>query len=167
MKSNMQNLLDKYFAGETTLREETILREYFNGNSVEKAHLRFKPLFQYLEKEQEQIVAIDFNEKVVAKIEGKGKVLKMNVLRGRVLRIAAVFLILISAWVVMKNTISAPEKTIDERWAEVEIKDTEEAFEATKAALLFASIKLNRGTKKAAGGVVKIQKVSKYFKTKD
>jgi hypothetical protein len=91
----------------------------------------------------------------------------MRSLRNRVLRIAAVFLILVSAWLVMKNTILSPEKTMEQRWAQHEIKDPEKAFEATKAALLFASMKFNRGTRKAAGGVVKIQKVSKYFKTKD
>lgn len=163
----MQNLLDKYFAGETTLQEETVLREYFNGNAVEKAHVQFKPLFQYFEKAQEEIVANNFDKKVVAKIKNKGKVLRMKVLRGRLLKVAAVFLILISAWVVMKNNISPPEKTMEERWAEVEITDPDEAFATTKAALLFASMKLNKGTKKAAGGVVQIQKVSKYFKTSD
>ncbi|MFT4762900.1 MAG: hypothetical protein ACI9XO_003940 [Paraglaciecola sp.] len=167
MKNNMQNLLDKYFAGETTLQEETVLREYFNGNQVEKAHLKFKPLFQYFEKEQAEGLENNFDKKVVAKIGRKGKVLKMRSLRNRVLRIAAVFLILVSAWLVMKNTILSPEKTMEQRWAQHEIKDPEKAFEATKAALLFASMKFNRGTRKAAGGVVKIQKVSKYFKTKD
>lgn len=163
----MQSLLDKYFEGETTLQEETVLREYFNRNQVEKAHLKFKPLFQYFEKEQAQVLESNFDKKVVVKLHDKGKVLKMRTLRRRVLSVAAVFLTVICAWLVTKNAILAPEKTIEDRWAAHEIKDPEKAFEATKAALLFASMKLNKGTKKAAGGVVKIQKVSKYFKTKD
>ena len=91
----------------------------------------------------------------------------MRRMRNNVLRIAAVFLLLMATWFVMQNSLMKTQKTMEERWAEKEIKDPEKAYETTKAALLFASSKFNRGTKKAAGGVVKIQKVTKYFKTSD
>ena len=167
MKNNMQDLLDKYFAGETTLADEQILRQYFDSEKVEKEHLQYQSLFQFFAKEKKEQLNENFDKKVVDKVGKQGKVLKMNVLRGRVLKIAAVFLVLLTAWVVTKNTLRTPEQVMEDRWAAHEIKDPEKAFEATKAALLFASIKMNQGTKKAAGGVVKIQKVSKYFKTKN
>ena len=163
----MQSLLDKYFAGTTTLQEESILRDYFNGNEVAESHLPYQPLFQYFAKEKAQNVENYFDQKVVKKFESTGKVLKMRRMRNNVLRIAAVFLLLMATWFVMQNSLMKPQKTMEERWAEKEIKDPEKAYETTKAALLFASSKFNRGTKKAAGGVVKIQKVTKYFKTSD
>lgn len=167
MKNNIQNLLDKYFTGESTLEEEVILKEYFQGENVEKAHLKYQSLFQFLNAEKKQVINRDFEGKIVSRIKSQNKVLKIRSLRGRVLKVAAVFLVLLTAWIVTKNVLPKPELTMEERWAAHEIKDPEKALETTKAALLFASIKMNRGTKKAAGGIVKIQKVSKYFKTKD
>lgn len=167
MKNNIQSLLDKYFAGETTLAEEQILRQYFHNEKVEKAHLQYQPLFQFFAKEKEAQLNENFEEKVIAKVGRKSKVLKMRSLSRRILKVAAVFLVLLTAWMVTQNALKTPEQIMEERWAAHEIKDPEKAFEATKAALLFASIKMNRGTKKAAGGVVKLQKVSKYFKTKN
>lgn len=165
----MQDLLDKYFAGETSLAEEAELRAYFNGEAIAREHLHLKPMFQYFGQAKEDNLENDFDNKImkVVRETGDSNKLKMRVLRQRIFKLAAMFLLLIASWFVVQNTLLKRPKTIDEKWAEHEIKDPEKAFETTKAALLFASSKFNRGTKKAAGGVVKIQKVSKYFKTKD
>jgi len=45
-------LLDKYFEGNTTLREEQCLRDYFSSKTVDKELVGYAPLFQYLKTER-------------------------------------------------------------------------------------------------------------------
>ncbi len=42
----IEQLIDRYFEGETTLEEEHILREFFAQNEVPEHLLQWKPLFQ-------------------------------------------------------------------------------------------------------------------------
>ena len=50
-------------------------------------------------------------------------------------------------------------------WASKEIKDPQEAFLKTKAALLLVSKKLNNGTKAALQQVAKVQQVGQFIKS--
>jgi len=45
-------LLEKYFEGNTSLREEQNLRDYFSSNSVDSELIGYAPLFQYFEIER-------------------------------------------------------------------------------------------------------------------
>jgi len=44
---NIDNILNKYFEGYTTLEEEQLLRDYFASDNVAHAHKVYQPLFQY------------------------------------------------------------------------------------------------------------------------
>ena len=44
----MEQLLDKYFDGETSLQEESRLREYFRRADVPEALQPYQPLFRHL-----------------------------------------------------------------------------------------------------------------------
>lgn len=50
---NINNLIDKYFEGETTLDEEKKLKEYFSQQDslIESKLLQYAPLFRYFEQE--------------------------------------------------------------------------------------------------------------------
>jgi hypothetical protein len=48
---NINQLLDKYFAGETTLEQENLLKKYFTSGEIHKDHLAYKPLFDVFEAE--------------------------------------------------------------------------------------------------------------------
>jgi hypothetical protein len=53
--NKIDSLLVKYFAGETDLKEEAQLRNYFNSDLVNSNHKQYIPLFSYFannEKEQ-------------------------------------------------------------------------------------------------------------------
>lgn len=45
-------ILEKYFAGISTLQEEEELKLYFNGNSIAPAHRCYAPLFQAFSNEK-------------------------------------------------------------------------------------------------------------------
>ena len=48
----INDLIEKYFAGETSLAEEKILRGYFNSLKVDARLATYAPLFQFFEKEK-------------------------------------------------------------------------------------------------------------------
>ena len=49
----IETLVDKYLDAETSLKEETILRDYFNNNNNIEPHLQeYKILFSYFESEK-------------------------------------------------------------------------------------------------------------------
>jgi hypothetical protein len=48
---NINNILDKYFSGTSTLDEENIMKEYFNSGNIATEHLVYEPLFKVFETE--------------------------------------------------------------------------------------------------------------------
>ena len=51
---NIENLLDKYFDGQTNLSEEKSITDFFTSNNVPEHLLKYKPMFSFLEKEKKQ-----------------------------------------------------------------------------------------------------------------
>lgn len=52
VSDNMDRLVEKYLEGNTTLKEEALLRHYFSSDKV-ASHLElYKPLFQYFSAQQ-------------------------------------------------------------------------------------------------------------------
>lgn len=47
----INELLEKYFRGETTLAEEKELKEYFAGSSIKAEHKMYQPLFEAFSQE--------------------------------------------------------------------------------------------------------------------
>ena len=43
----IENLLDRFFDGETTRSEEKILEEYFTGDNVSEKLIQYKPMFKW------------------------------------------------------------------------------------------------------------------------
>ncbi len=49
----INSLIEKYFAGETSLDEERILRGYFKGSNIDPRLASYAPLFQFFEHEKQ------------------------------------------------------------------------------------------------------------------
>ena len=49
---DIQELIDRYFEGLTSLKEEERLREYFRGENVPEGWKIYQPLFQYFDEEK-------------------------------------------------------------------------------------------------------------------
>ena len=45
--NNINNLLEKYFEGETSIAEEKKLKAYFNSYEVKEEHIEYAPLFGF------------------------------------------------------------------------------------------------------------------------
>lgn len=52
----IDELLEKYFAGITSLQEEMEMKNYFGGNDIAPEYKKYTPLFQAFEKEKEIIM---------------------------------------------------------------------------------------------------------------
>ncbi|WP_163407605.1 hypothetical protein [Flavobacterium ajazii] len=52
--NKIENILEKYFQGETTIAEENELKEYFSSPDVAQHLEQYKPIFAYFSKVKEQ-----------------------------------------------------------------------------------------------------------------
>lgn len=163
-------LLDKYWEGETSIAEETSLREYFNQPDVADDLKDIQPMFQYFKAEKGlRIQNEDFDAQILAQIEPT--IIRPMRTRSRIVsmitRIAAVVLLLLSVYITYDQTKPAP--AVDNQELSLEDLTDEErlAFEQTKFALAFVASKLNKGSKIAAKNVKKVhQATDKVFKVK-
>ena len=158
----MKKLIEKYFEGTSTLEEESRLRDYFNGPNVEEALKQYQPLFNFFEAEQKASLGADFDQRLMAGIEGQGRIVSMHSWKRRLLQVAAVGVILIGAFVFLKKPITHSSQTAI-NWEKYETTDTQLAYEQTKEALKLLSSKLKKGSQRAVDEVAKTEKVSKYL----
>lgn len=160
--SDMKNLIEKYFEGETTLQEEAELRRYFNSDEVDESLRQYQPLFRHFENEKAQGLSADFDQKLLERLEGSAKVVRMQGRQRTWLRVAAIGAVLTGAFFYLQRPVSpAQQQAIN--WDKYEIKDEKVAYDETVKALRLLSSKLNKGSKKAVLEVGKVEKVSKYF----
>ncbi|MEO1261863.1 MAG: hypothetical protein AAFZ15_23875 [Bacteroidota bacterium] len=161
LETGMAELLEKYFAGETSIEEETRLKAYFNGGQVDPALQQYQPLFQYFNQEQAVQLSEDFDAKLFRKMDGGAKIVQMRSWRRRMLRVAAAIAVMLCAYLVFQKPEPPQNHKID--WAAYEINDEQMAYEETVRALKLLSSKLNKGKKRTINEVVKTEPVTKFL----
>lgn len=161
-ENNEDELVEKYFKGETSLEEEAELNTYFNSGQIDSKHQIYQPLFQYFKKEQEVEVSKGFDKKLFEKIENQGaKVIQLRSFRRRLLRVAAVAVVFFAAYLFFNKPAEPTPPVVD--WSAYEIHDEQLAYEETVKALKLLSSKINKGKKKTVDEVSKSEPVSKYL----
>jgi hypothetical protein len=156
----IKELIEKYFAAETTLEEEAQLRDYFNSVNVDADLQGYQPLFQTLEQESRKEVSTDFDRKLLERMQPGARVVRMRVWQRHLMRVAAVGILLAGAFLLLQPP--APRQQAI-NWEKYETTDPDLAYEQTKEALRLLASKLNKGSKKTIEEVSKTEKVSKYF----
>lgn len=136
MNTSINNLIEKYWAGETSLEEERLIKTYFMSGNVSEEHEDMAPLFDFFSIESEITVGdLDLDLEVT---KPKPKVRRLF---PRLLTIAASMAILISASMLLFNNNSTIYKN-----KYTELQDPEEALEITMEALGFLSNKYEQGS---------------------
>ncbi len=157
---NIEQLLDKYFAGETSLFEENQLKNYFSGNDIAPELKEYTPLFQYFNHAAQEQLSADFDDRLFETIAGlddqdstvvkpikTAKVRKLNF--KFISRIAAALLIALVAWWAYPE-INRTQETAAIDWSKYEVKTAEEAYNTTLMALTKTSYEMNAGAGKVA-----------------
>ena len=103
----IEQLLERYFQCETTLKEEDILRTFFSQEDVPVWLTKYKALFSY-EAQQEAPLGDDFDERVLAAIEQnepvKARVLTLTQRLKPLLKAAAIVAVVLT----IANAAQAP-----------------------------------------------------------
>jgi hypothetical protein len=131
----IDELLKKYWNCETSLDEEQLLREYFNGRNVPEQFNDASLLFQYFHNQKKKSVGdLAVDENLLAKPKQESKIRSSGWVYNT-LRIAAGVLVLMTAIWFVRSEIrkSTPQEIVDT------YDDPQLAFEETKRALLMIS----------------------------
>lgn len=77
----IEQLIERYFAAETTVAEERILRAFFAECEVPNHLAQYAPLFAFTAEEAKSSDALgaDFDEKVIARLRAKGDMPEVHV----------------------------------------------------------------------------------------
>jgi len=139
-KEYIKQLLDKYWAGESTLEDEKNLAAYFHAGQVDEAFKAFQPLFDYFDQERQ--VTIDLEDQIMDRIlhpRSEAKIVRPT--WKRALAVAASLILLVTAGI---GTYRYQHSQKDQLAIRDTFESPEEALEQTKAALLYLSNRMNR-----------------------
>ncbi len=161
--STIKKLLDKYWEGETSIAEESQLRDYFNQEEVEASLKEYKALFVYVKQEQAIKISNDFeaNLKAHLAIEEKAPAKKRQ-LNFYILRAAAAAIFIFGVFFLYQKN-GALEQQKDMVYEDT-YEDPEEAYLKAKEVLLLLSKKMNKGTGTAAASMKKAEKATARIK---
>jgi CHASE3 domain sensor protein len=142
--SKIEELLEKYFEGETSITEEKELKNYFSSPNVAKHLEQYKPLFGYFEMAKEQTFAREVS-RIEEELQVSNGMLELdNTNKKRKiawLSIAASVVVLLGVGTYTYFNINA----VKENHELGTYDDPEEALEATQKALAMLSDNVNVG----------------------
>ena len=137
----IEKLLEKYFEGETSLPEETKLRDFFSAGNVPERWKGLEKYFTFMIREQDQqLQDTSFDEKVMSAVKGNKLAPIIDLHRPWIYWIAGVaagLLILLAVFVKFDPFSRRIEDTY---------KDPQIAYMEARKILLFVSAKFNKGT---------------------
>lgn len=163
---DIHKLLEKYFEGETTFREEYELRDYFHREDIDPDLLPYQPLFRFQNAQRKEKLDADFTDRLEKKLKPvPTRPMPVVILRrsySAVARVAAAVLIAATAWWLWPEP-AVQQETAAIDWSKYEPKDPEEALKLTHKALAKLSGELRRGAATAAKEVDNVEKIGRFF----
>lgn len=157
-KHIIENLLEKYFEGETSIAEEQQLKEYFNRGEVAEEFLPYQDLFQYFKVAKQ----VSFEGKTTSLTTSKARTLPLRNKMFTWLSIAASIALVIGLWFYYPSQ-QEETQVAEVDWSQYEPDDPEEALQYTIAAMKLLSSKLNGGAKKAAKELDRIAEIEEVI----
>ncbi len=143
----IEDLLDRYFEGMTSLEEERRLRRFFQQADLPDHLVPYQPFFRELDAAAEESPGEDFDARLTERLQQSRPHLSAHHPWGaRLARVAALLLLALGAWwLVPRPTGPQPQaQAID--WSRYEPESPEEALRITLQALNRTSSKFKEGT---------------------
>lgn len=140
-KQVIQQLLDSYFEGKTSLEQERQLKAYFSAKTVAPELEQYKSLFVFLKEEQKQSISEDFSFQQ----HQQTKIKQMRTRRFWWSVAASVCLLVVSWWSFNNNSSTTQSQQQAINWEAYEASD-EEAIRLTLSALKRTSKAMKKGT---------------------
>lgn len=147
--NRIEALVEKYWAGETSVEEEKELKQFFRTSDPSQwtASLReVADLFRYYATEEaNQPLGQVFDNRLLNQLKARpsDKESKIRPLYLNWLKLAACLVLVVSAVLVWRNRKT--EKLAVQRTEKDTFEDPQKAYEETRKALLLVSVQLNRG----------------------
>ena len=102
----IEQILERYWQGVSTLQEESILRNFFSQEDVPAEFLQYKPLFAY-EQQKEDVLGEEFDNRILEMIGEEAPKAKIVTMTSRLMplfRAAAIVAIILT----LVNAAQAP-----------------------------------------------------------
>lgn len=138
----INDLIQKYWEGQTTLEEEKQLHSHFSKEAKSGYGTPEEALFSFFEAEKAKVSTgvINLPKKKEAKL------FKLSYIRA----IAAGLALVMGSWWAVQHFDNAPKK--------ITIEDPEVALQVTKEALTFLKEKVNKGEEKVKDNIIHLDK---------
>ena len=143
----IRKMLDRFYAGESTLEEERILQDYFSAARIPEELIPDRDLFRSLGSATDSVVAPDgLNQKILAVLGEQEK----KVIRTRRITVFSLSGLAAGLLVVVALYVGYFKNNGGGRLASNQITDTytdpQDAYEEAKRTLAYVSAKLSTGT---------------------
>ena len=137
----IEEILNMYFEGESTLEEETMLKEYFSQTGLPAEHREMKEMFQYFAAANHEAVPnFDVSAELNSLVDNEWKKETWNRFRRVMAWTSSAAAVLVLSFGIFQYT-NKPESVIKDTY-----KDPKLAYAETKRALLLVSRTMNRST---------------------
>lgn len=170
--NNINNILEKYWEGESSLQEEQVLKEYFASGNIADEHQAIAPLWGYMNVNSDLEYDHDLTDILAKGLESEASQAtddapqpsaKVFSLKKWIPAVAALFVAVFAVVGIMNNTDSK-EVTPTKKYASNVIvldgeADSEEALKVTREALAFLSGKLNKSSNTLQEGIQNLDKL--------
>ena len=170
----INNLLIKYFNGDTSLEEDKILRGYFSSIHIDEQLVKYQPYFSALNKEKNIKISEELTIKIDAISPQKRPVMQVIKSNSYWWKMAAtVALIIVGTWSISKHfkPTNAPQVAINQqvkRKAKIMILDENTdpklALVEVEKALMLVSKNMKKGTDETNEGLQKVRTATKIFR---
>jgi len=137
----IDELLNRYLEGETTLEEEVLLKDYFSRQDIDPKHLEWKEMFRFFAEDQKNSApSFDTETELKAVIEGEWKKETRNRFRRIIAWAGSAAAILVLSFGLF-NYLNKPKAPVKDTYT-----DSRLAYIETKRALMMVSKAMNRNT---------------------
>lgn len=155
-KNTIKKLLDRYFEGASSIKEEQLLKTYFTSNNIDSEFEEFKHLFAFFAHEKQIKTSSSFE------LPSIRKPAKTVQLRARRWAAAAILVLSISSWYFMNNSTNKKQLSQQIDWSKYEPKTEQQAIQLTLEAFKKTSSAMRQGTRAVGNEVRELKGLVKF-----